>query len=51
MVSLPVISIITPVYNGEKYISDTINSVLSADIGVPYEYLVLDDGSHDSNDP
>ena len=48
MVSLPVISIITPVYNGEKYISETINSVLSADIGVPYEYLVLDDGSHDS---
>lgn len=44
----PVISIITPVYNGEKYIAETINSVLNAKIAIPYEYLVLNDGSTDS---
>jgi glycosyltransferase involved in cell wall biosynthesis len=45
---VPVISIITPVYNGEKYLTETIDSVLTADIEIPYEYLVLNDGSSDS---
>lgn len=44
----PIISIITPVYNGEKYIEETINSVLSAKSKFPLEYIVLDDGSSDS---
>jgi len=44
----PVLTIITPVYNGEKYISETINSVVNSDIIYPYEYIVLDDGSDDS---
>ena len=48
MDSQPVISIITPVYNGEKHIEETINSVLSANTMYPYEYIVLDDGSTDS---
>ena len=43
----PSITIITPVFNGAKYISETINSVLGAQINFPYEYLVLDDGSTD----
>ena len=43
----PVLTIITPVYNGEKYIAETIESVLSATIDIPYEYIVLDDGSSD----
>ena len=41
-------SIITPVYNGEKYIEETIKSVLKAAEGFSYEYLVIDDGSTDN---
>ena len=44
----PVITIITPVYNGEKYISETIESVINARLSFPYEYLVIDDGSTDA---
>jgi glycosyltransferase involved in cell wall biosynthesis len=41
------LSVITPVYNGEKYINETIDSVISA-IGISdVEYLVIDDGSTD----
>ncbi|CAN2171070.1 COG1216 Predicted glycosyltransferases [Candidatus Nanopelagicaceae bacterium] len=43
----PVVSIITPVYNGAKYIEETIRSVLNAGIECDYEYLVLNDGSTD----
>lgn len=43
----PVFSIITPVFNGEAYIRETINSVLDAARGFPFEYLVIDDGSTD----
>jgi len=42
------LTIITPVYNGEKYISETIESIISAKIQVVYEYLVINDGSTDS---
>lgn len=48
MNSNPVLTIITPVYNGEKYISETIESVINSQITYPYEYIVLDDGSTDS---
>ena len=44
----PLLTIITPVYNGEKYIYETIESVLKAKIDVSYEYIVLNDGSSDS---
>ena len=43
-----VLTIITPVYNGEKYISETIESIISAKIEITYEYLVVNDGSTDS---
>ena len=43
----PIFTIITAVYNGRPYISDTINSVLKRVQGFPYEYLVIDDGSND----
>jgi len=43
----PLLTIITPVYNGEKYISETIESVIKSKINVAYEYIVLDDGSSD----
>jgi glycosyltransferase involved in cell wall biosynthesis len=43
----PILTIITPVYNGEKYIAETIESVLNAKIDIAYEYIILDDGSTD----
>ena len=48
MTSNPLLTIITPVYNGEKYISETIESVINSQIMYSYEYIVLDDGSNDS---
>jgi glycosyltransferase involved in cell wall biosynthesis len=41
------ISVITPVYNGEKYIEETVLSVLKAIGDLDIEYLVVDDGSKD----
>ena len=42
-----IISIITPAYNAESYIAETVNSVLEANIDYPFEYLVINDGSED----
>lgn len=42
------VSIIIPVYNCEKYIRDTINSVLNQD-GITIEILAIDDCSTDSS--
>ena len=44
----PIISIITPVYNGEAFIAETINSVLEKSSKVNFEYIVVNDGSTDS---
>jgi glycosyltransferase involved in cell wall biosynthesis len=44
----PIFSVITPVFNGEKFIRETINSVLDAARGFSFEYLVVDDGSTDA---
>jgi glycosyltransferase involved in cell wall biosynthesis len=41
------ITIITAVYNGEKYIGETIDSVLENAKGIDFEYLVINDGSTD----
>jgi len=42
-------SIITPVYNGEAFISQTVESVLSNfDPNLKFEYLIIDDGSIDN---
>jgi glycosyltransferase involved in cell wall biosynthesis len=41
------LSVITPVFNGEKYIKETIDSVLKAIGNLEIEYLVIDDGSTD----
>ena len=46
MTGYPSVTIITPVYNGEKFIQETIKSIL--DQNYPnLEYIVLDDGSTD----
>ena len=42
------ISIITAVYNGEKYIEKSVNSMLSQTFQ-DFEYLIVDDGSTDSS--
>ena len=41
------LSVITPVFNGEKYIKETIDSVLNTIANSDIEYLVVDDGSTD----
>ena len=40
-------SIVTPVYNGEKYIAETIESILSQEGDFEVEYIIQDGGSAD----
>src|SRR5262245_20550653 len=45
---LPPITVLTPVHNGARYISETVQSVLQQDYP-RFEYIVLDDGSTDDS--
>jgi len=45
---MPTISVIMSVYNGEKYLSEAINSVLSQDFS-DFEFIIIDDGSIDKS--
>lgn len=45
---VPTFSVITPVYNGETYIEETILSVLKSCQEVNFEYIVINDGSTDN---
>lgn len=44
---MPLISVVIPVYNGEKTIRETIESVLNQTLA-DFELLIIDDGSQDS---
>lgn len=46
--SVPKLSIITPVYNAESVLAATIDSVVAQDLG-DIEYIVVDDGSSDGS--
>jgi glycosyltransferase involved in cell wall biosynthesis len=45
----PLISVIIPVYNGERYLTEAIESVLAQDYS-PLEVIVIDDGSVDRSE-
>ncbi|MDC1416920.1 glycosyltransferase [Flavobacteriaceae bacterium] len=44
--NIPKVSVIMPVYNAEKYLNETINSILNQTYG-DFEFLIIDDGSTD----
>ena len=44
----PIVSCIVPVHNGERFLGETIESILSQDYR-PLEIIVVDDGSQDSS--
>ena len=49
MESSPLVSVCIPVFNGSKYLGETIQSVLSQSFS-DYELLIIDDGSVDESD-
>lgn len=49
MTSTPLVSIITPNYNGAKFLKETIESVLAQTFD-NWEMLIIDDGSYDDSD-
>src|ERR1700744_2452378 len=44
----PLASVLLPVYNGEKYLAEAVNSVLNQTLS-SFELLLLDDGSTDGS--
>ena len=45
---MPLISIIIPLYNKERFIKDTLNSVLRQTF-LDYEIIIINDGSNDDS--
>ena len=46
--SIPLVTVLMPVYNGEKYLAESIESVLNQTY-TNYEFLILNDGSTDNS--
>jgi glycosyltransferase involved in cell wall biosynthesis len=46
--SFPAISVLMPVYNGEKYLKEAIQSILSQSFK-DFEFIIVDDGSKDKS--
>ncbi len=45
---IPLLSVIMPVYNGEKYLSESIESILGQTLS-EFEFIIIDDGSTDTS--
>ena len=45
----PVLSVVIPVWNGERYLAEAIGSVLEQQDAPPLEVIVVDDGSEDQS--
>jgi glycosyltransferase involved in cell wall biosynthesis len=46
--NIPKVSVLMPVYNGERYLREAIESILAQSFG-DFEFLIVDDGSSDSS--
>ena len=46
---MPLVSVIMPVYNGEKYLAEAIDSILATDRSLISSYLIVDYGSQDKS--
>ncbi|GAI32307.1 unnamed protein product, partial [marine sediment metagenome] len=44
----PLVTVLMPVYNGEKYLEQAINSILNQTFK-DFEFLIIDDGSTDNS--
>lgn len=44
--STPLVSVLMPVYNGQRYLLETVNSILGQDLTC-FEFIIIDDGSTD----
>jgi glycosyltransferase involved in cell wall biosynthesis len=49
-VTLPLISIVVNVYNGERYLGECLDSILALKADQPFEVIVADDGSTDATE-
>src|SRR5687768_17852524 len=44
----PLVTVLMPVYNGEKYLREAIDSILTQTL-TNFEFLIIDDGSKDNS--
>ena len=47
--SSPIVTVLMPVYNAEKYLAEAINSILNQTF-TNYELLIINDGSTDKSE-